>query len=52
MNKDEEAKTEQDEEQKIEEAKARNNVWPSVIGAARRPNDDGRIRDSSGNVLG
>lgn len=26
--------------------------WPSTIGRANKPNDDGKIRDVWGNVLG
>lgn len=26
--------------------------WPRTIGRANKPNDDGKIRDSAGNILG
>jgi hypothetical protein len=26
--------------------------WPSSIGRANKPNDDGKIRDANGNILG
>jgi len=26
--------------------------WPKKIGRANKPNDDGKIRDANGNVLG
>ena len=26
--------------------------WPTSIGRANKPNDDGKIRDTNGNILG
>lgn len=41
------------EEQKQDDGKVDYGTqWPATIGRGNRPNDDGKIRDVHGNVLG